>query len=151
MPEQPTQSDRHEVRVAVLLPTERRLLTPGFGEYQLFRGDYESGQAPERAAHRIVGERHHGLPAMSAVLHLQSVEGIHGYALRPANGTEVNLRQYLVKAHDIEDLIPDLLSDEPQKFDHIDTAFIRQCLELPIMAAKLRRQTQPDLPLEVNG
>lgn len=123
-----------EVRVAVLLPHENAMISPGLGDPMLFRHDNPENRPAIAIAQRVVSERTLALPPMSLLHHLESVDGVAGYSMRPATGHEINFRNFTVRRFDIDHLL-----ESGEALDPTDFALLS-------MAHSLARQWAGNVP-----
>ena len=128
---QPTAESRtssRDLRIAVIIPNEGLIVSPGHQRPELFT-DVETPDTPisdeRRAVH--IGQRLplFGLPPMSAIRHLGTVDTVPGYLVRPASGHTVNYRLFTVKAHHYDHIIK-TSEHEPDFIDPIDLEFIKR-------------------------
>ena len=119
-----------DLRVAVIIPNERLIISPGHRSPQLFT-DIETPDEPVSDERRAVniGQRLplFGLPPMSAIRHLGNIEDTPGYVVRPASGHTINFRLFTVKAHKFDTVLqraeedPDFIN--PTELEFFKRAF----------------------------
>jgi len=124
-----TESTRQssDLRVAIIIPGEQPLFaSPNLERPTLFTdtlADDERLSAELRATR--IGQRQprYGLPAMSVLSHLGTIENIQGIVVRPATGTTINLRQFTVRAYDFND-VTEYAERNPNYIDPVTLAFL---------------------------
>jgi|GEM_PF-6149372 len=116
-----------DLRVAVIIPNEHIVISSSLERPALF---VDSSSEGESLSHEHRATRIHnrlplfGLPPMSAVKHLGAIDGIPGYAVRPASGNTINTRLFTTRAFHLDDILA-LAERDPDFVDTTDLDFIK--------------------------
>lgn len=128
------------LRVAVVIPNEGRFFAPNTEHDLLFKDSGETGErltSEKRAVNIASRLPDFGLPAMSAYRDLGTIDGIHGYAVRPAGSVQIDrlLNNESISEFNIHQVIADAEQDL-YLLNPIDLNFLKQ-------AFRHRTETRP--------
>lgn len=121
-----------EIRVALILPKKRKLITRNTERPALFVGERQAHETAEASAHRIIAdvsdELTLALPRLKTYLALEAVNGIVGFSLAPSDENSIDLRQFRLRGSDYDALL-DHIELKPDYFDQSDIQFIGQAIK----------------------